>query len=170
MKHTSEGRCRLLRERAEGRSLDTEAFGCFKWKICLRRVAQDNRPTAEDTRGQSCACEHWHTFLLRGDNVRGISAIPYNSLLCNNSCQLSEFASHSRGSVIVKWDGHLLFQYQGFLEKHLPSLSTFCPSLSAGWETYSLKRRLWILVMAFEAMGLPMPELAGEPWETGVML
>ena len=36
--------------------------------------------------------------------------------------------------------------------------------------TYSLKRRLWILVMAFEAMGLPMPELAGEPWDTGVML
>lgn len=36
--------------------------------------------------------------------------------------------------------------------------------------THSRKRRLWILVMAFEAMGLPMPELAGEPWETGVML
>lgn len=36
--------------------------------------------------------------------------------------------------------------------------------------THSLKRRLWILVMAFEAMGLPMPELAGEPWDTGVML
>lgn len=50
------------------------------------------------------------------------------------------------------------------------NLSTFCPSRTAGWETYSLKRRLWILVMAFEAMGLPMPELAGEPWETGVML
>ena len=24
--------------------------------------------------------------------------------------------------------------------------------------------------MAFEAMGLPIPELAGEPWDTGVML
>lgn len=36
--------------------------------------------------------------------------------------------------------------------------------------TYSLKRRLWILVIAFEAMGLPMPELAGEPWDTGVIL
>lgn len=36
--------------------------------------------------------------------------------------------------------------------------------------THSLKRRLWILVMALEAMGLPMPELAGEPWDTGVML
>lgn len=41
-----------------------------------------------------------------------------------------------------------------------------CPTV---W-THSLKRRLWILVMALEAMGLPMPELAGEPWDTGVML
>ena len=35
---------------------------------------------------------------------------------------------------------------------------------------HSLKRRLWILVMALDAIGLPMPELAGEPWDTGVML
>lgn len=57
----------------------------------------------------------------------------------------------------------------------VPTSSTHISILDAGmWDesvhTYSLKRRLWILVMALDAMGLPMPELAGEPWDTGVML
>lgn len=28
---------------------------------------------------------------------------------------------------------------------------------------------LWILVIVDDAIGLPMPELAGEPWDTGVI-
>ena len=33
----------------------------------------------------------------------------------------------------------------------------------------SLNLLLWILVIAEDAIGLPIPELAGEPWDTGVM-
>lgn len=36
-------------------------------------------------------------------------------------------------------------------------------------KTYSRNLLLWILVMVEEAIGLPMPELAGEPCDTGVI-
>lgn len=35
--------------------------------------------------------------------------------------------------------------------------------------TYSRNLLLWILVMVDDAIGLPMPELAGEPCDTGVI-
>lgn len=68
---------------------------------------------------------------------------------------------HSRRSVTIEWDERSPF---------FPGGARDSETNIGGRPTHSLKRRLWILVMAFEAMGLPMPELAGEPWETGVML
>lgn len=62
--------------------------------------------------------------------------------------------------MTVEWDENSPFSVPGIPRQ------TSAPRS----DTHSRKRRLWILVMAFEAMGLPMPELAGEPWETGVML
>lgn len=50
-------------------------FGCLKCKICYKSVGWDNRPTAEDTEGQSSVCEHWHTFLLGRDNAPSNSAV-----------------------------------------------------------------------------------------------
>lgn len=35
--------------------------------------------------------------------------------------------------------------------------------------TYSLNLLLWILVIVEDAIGLPIPELAGEPCDTGVI-
>lgn len=35
--------------------------------------------------------------------------------------------------------------------------------------SYSLNLLLWILVIAEDAIGLPIPELAGEPCDTGVI-
>lgn len=36
-------------------------------------------------------------------------------------------------------------------------------------KTYSLNLLLWILVIVEDAIGLPIPELAGEPCDTGVI-
>lgn len=76
----------------------------------------------------------------------------------------------SQPRLCEKWDKHLRFRCQGFLKNIWPCRHSASPPCGVSVYTYSRKRRLWILVMAFEAMGLPMPELAGEPWDTGVML
>lgn len=41
--------------------------------------------------------------------------------------------------------------------------------LSNETKTYSLNLLLWILVIVEDAIGLPIPELAGEPCDTGVI-
>lgn len=137
--------------RAERRSLGTEVFGCFKC-ICSTRVGWDNRSTAEDAAGQSVVCDLRHTFQQRGDNVLSVSAALHR-------------AAHKRHSV--NGNQRCFFRRWGS-STHTDILGAHTWAKSV--HTHSLKRRLWILVMAFEAMGLPMPELAGEPWDTGVML
>lgn len=42
-------------------------------------------------------------------------------------------------------------------------------NLNNEYKTYSLNLLLWILVIVEEAIGLPIPELAGEPCDTGVI-
>lgn len=72
--------------------------------------------------------------------------------------------------MIVKWDKHSFSNAGDSSETSAPVNILLLTPSGVKVCTYSLKRRLWILVIAFEAMGLPIPELAGEPWDTGVML
>lgn len=83
--------------------------------------------------GQSCACDHWHTFLPREDNVLAVCAILYNSLLYSSALKStrwhSEFASY-KPKLCDFWVGQIfalltifvttlcIFQtFQAFLRK-----------------------------------------------------
>lgn len=53
--------------------------------------------------------------------------------------------------------------------KHKSDWSASLEFILIKQNSYSLNLLLWILVIAEDAIGLPIPELAGEPWDTGVM-
>lgn len=103
------------------------------------------------------------------------ASVPYSTILYCTVPPLKtpiNFQSFSQPRLCDVWVGEAFTFFQ--LVFVLPCCAFLRHSTADSYKhppcTYSLKRRLWILVMAFEAIGLPMPELAGEPWDTGVML
>lgn len=65
-------------------------FGRFKSQMCCREKGGPGRqwgPQQRTRKDKAALCGNCRTFFCwAGDCVQGIAVVPYNSLLCNNSC------------------------------------------------------------------------------------